>query len=102
MNNSKDGKARRQSELKIPKSLVTYLQGLIQKTIPVLKALSNEPRDSRQIIQMHGYLLILALAAEEVEEVDDDAGHHQDLQVVVLPIGSLKGEANIEAIGEMS
>ena len=51
---------------------------------------------------MHGYLLILALAAEEVEEVDDDAGHHQDLQVVVLPIGSLKGEANIEAIGEMS
>ena len=36
------------------------------------------------------YLLVLALPTEEVDEVDYDAGYHQDLQVVVLPIGSLE------------
>jgi hypothetical protein len=36
------------------------------------------------------YPLIFALSAEEVEEVDDDAGHHQDLQVVILPVCSLR------------
>jgi len=43
------------------------------------------------------YLLVLALAAEEVEEVDDDAGHHQNLQVVVLPVGSLKDKSSLKA-----
>ena len=28
---------------------------------------------------------VLALAREEVDEVDEDAGRHQDLEVVVLP-----------------
>jgi hypothetical protein len=35
-------------------------------------------------------LLILAFAAEEVEEVDEDARHHQNLQVIVFPVGALK------------
>ena len=38
------------------------------------------------------YPLIFALPTEEVEEVDNNTGYHQDLDVVVLPIGSLKIE----------
>ena len=32
-----------------------------------------------------GHARVLALAREEVDEVDEDAGRHQDLEVVVLP-----------------
>ena len=34
-----------------------------------------------------GNLLVLGLAGEEVEEVDDDSNDHGDLHVVVLPVG---------------
>ena len=34
-----------------------------------------------------GYFLILGLASEKVEEIDDDPNDHSDLHVVVLPVG---------------
>ena len=32
-----------------------------------------------------GHARVLALAREEVDKVDEDAGRHEDLEVVVLP-----------------
>ncbi len=49
------------------------------------------------LCQLFGYLLIFALAAEKVEEVDDNSGCHQDLQVVVLPVCSLKGHTRLRS-----
>ena len=34
-----------------------------------------------------GYLLILGLPGEEVEEVDNDPDDHCNLHVVILPVG---------------
>ena len=34
-----------------------------------------------------GDLLVLGLASEKVEEIDDDPNDHCDLHVVVLPVG---------------
>ncbi len=36
------------------------------------------------------YPLVFTLPTEKVKEVDDDSGHHQDLDVVILPVRSLK------------
>ena len=41
--------------------------------------------------QLVSHLLVLRLAGEEVEEVDDDPDDHDDLHVEVLPVGSQMG-----------